>query len=121
QLDGLDAEGRITPHGRRMAELGTHPRLAHLLLRGQAAGMAEAAARLAALLEERDPLRAEPGSGDADIQLRLDLLAGHDIPPTVQGMRVDQGSVHRMRQEARAWLQQLRALPKPNSPVGLST
>ena len=121
QLDAVDDQGRITPHGRQMAELGTHPRLAHLLIRGHAAGMGDSAARLAALLEDRDPLRAEQGAGDVDIQLRLDLLAGRDTPPLVHGMRVDQGAIHRMRQEARAFQQQLRALPKPVGSSPLST
>lgn len=109
QLDAIDEAGRITPHGRELATLGTHPRLGHLLLRGRAAGSLDAAARLTALLEDRDPLRAEQGAGDADLQLRLDLLAGRDTPPVYHGMRVDQASVQRMRQEARLWQQQLRS------------
>jgi ATP-dependent helicase HrpB len=107
QLDAVDAQGRLTPHGRRMADLGTHPRLAHLLVRAQAAGAGAAAARLTALLEDRDPLRPEQGQGDADLQLRLDLLAARETPPLYHGMRVDQGAVQRMRQDARAWQQQL--------------
>ena len=31
-LDALDTQGRITPIGRRMARLGTHPRLARMML-----------------------------------------------------------------------------------------
>jgi ATP-dependent helicase HrpB len=121
QLEAIDGDGRITPHGRQMADLGTHPRLAHLLLRGHAAGADDSAARLTALLEDRDPLRPGQGSGDADIQLRLDLLAGRETPALVHGMPVDQGSVHRMRQEARAWQQRLRALPKAPGLRPLST
>ena len=34
RLDAVDAVGRITARGRRMAELGTHPRLARALLDG---------------------------------------------------------------------------------------
>ena len=57
QLGALDAQAAITPMGRRMLGLGTHPRLAAMLLaapdpRGQAL-----AADLAALVEARDPLR----------------------------------------------------------------
>lgn len=115
QLDAIDAAGRITAHGRQLSTLGTHPRLGHLLLRGQAAGSGDAAVRLAALLEDRDPLRAEQGPGDADIQLRLDLLAGRDTPPLYHGMRVDQASIQRMRQEARSWMQQLRDQPRGSS------
>jgi ATP-dependent helicase HrpB len=53
-LGALDASGKITNRGRRMAALPLHPRLARMLDRG---GSARARGRrdLAALLEERDP------------------------------------------------------------------
>jgi ATP-dependent helicase HrpB len=63
---------RLTAHGERMAQLPTHPRLAHLLLTGAAQGLLPLAADLAALLSERDPL---PDS-DADLGRRLDWLHG---------------------------------------------
>ena len=43
-----------SPHG----ALGTHPRLAHMIDRGAALGLGELACEIAALLGERDPLRA---------------------------------------------------------------
>ncbi|MGQ0813259.1 MAG: ATP-dependent helicase HrpB [Gemmatimonadota bacterium] len=46
-------EFSITDHGRRMAELPVHPRLAHMLLRAQQLGHAALACELAALLGER--------------------------------------------------------------------
>ncbi|AHM60103.1 ATP-dependent helicase HrpB [Flammeovirgaceae bacterium 311] len=70
QLDALQ-EGRITEKGRKMLQLPTHPRLAHLLLEGEAAGVAALAADVAALLEERDPLQKEAG---ADLSLRVEAL-----------------------------------------------
>jgi ATP-dependent helicase HrpB len=74
-LDALDAEGRITTTGQRMARLGTHPRLARMMVAVENEGEAALAADLAALLEERDPLRGrEP---PADITLRLDALHGY--------------------------------------------
>ncbi len=78
QLDGLDERGFLTPHGRAMARLGVHPRLAHMLLRGRDANLLPLATALAVLLEERDPLsREEDGS---DLLRRLDWLraAGED-------------------------------------------
>ena len=39
-LGATDDAGRITPHGRAMARLGTHPRLGHLLLRAAESGAA---------------------------------------------------------------------------------
>jgi len=58
--------GRITDHGRAMAALPLHPRLAHMLL---CAG--SGAAPLAALIADRDPLIGAP----ADMSLRLKALA----------------------------------------------
>jgi len=91
-LDALDAAGRITAIGRRMAGLGTHPRLARLLVEAATPPERALAADLAALLEERDPLRGrEP---PADIQARLDLLAGGDDPAA------DRATLHRIRRNA---------------------
>ena len=66
-LEGLGAleGGRITAHGRAMADLPVHPRLAHMLL---VAG--SGAAMLAALVSDRDPVRGAP----PDLNLRLQAL-----------------------------------------------
>lgn len=74
ELDALDAQARITEHGKRLAKLPVHPRLAHMILRGRETGAGVTACRLAALLEERDILRARPGQPAADIRLRLEAL-----------------------------------------------
>jgi ATP-dependent helicase HrpB len=73
-LGALDADGRVTAHGRAMAELPLHPRLAHMLLMAAAEGQGPPAALLAATLSERDFLRLPPGQGDSDLQLRVDAL-----------------------------------------------
>ena len=62
---------QLTAEGQAMAELPTHPRLAHMLLRGQTLGVAALAADVAALLAERDILR----DVGADLSLRLQQLA----------------------------------------------
>ncbi len=85
-LGALDAQNRITAHGRQIARLPLHPRLAHMLARA-----GRAAATLAALLAERDPLRGAP----ADLTLRLDAIANP------QGSDAHRGTVERIRQEAR--------------------
>ncbi len=56
-LGALDDTGTISEAGRRMAQLGAHPRLAAMLLAASSDAEAALAAVLAALLEERDPLR----------------------------------------------------------------
>ena len=71
ELLGAITAGRVTAHGRLMHALGTHPRLAHLLLEGARLSFAGLACDLAALLEERDPL---PRDAGADATLRLELL-----------------------------------------------
>ena len=57
RLDALDAQDRITARGRQMLALGTHPRLAALLLATDVPAQRALACDLASLLEARDPLR----------------------------------------------------------------
>jgi len=92
QLGAIDDQGRLTAHGRAMHALGVHPRLAHMLLCGQALGWQATASALAALLGERDP---SPGLG-SDISLRLRQL------PRAQG-----GNWRQLREQARALRQHL--------------
>ncbi len=89
---GALADGRITPHGRALAALPLHPRLAHMLV---LAG--PEAAPLAALLAERDPLK---GAG-ADLALRIAALSDPKGFEQAQGHVVNRGVVDRVRQEAR--------------------
>ena len=91
-LDALDEEGRITETGRRMARMGTHPRLARMMLAAEGNAEKALAAELAALLEERDPLRGR--EAPTNIGLRLDLLAGADHAAA------DRGAVQRIRRAA---------------------
>ncbi len=57
RLEALDPGAAITPRGRRMLRLGTHPRLAAMLLAAAEPANVALACDLAALLEARDPLR----------------------------------------------------------------
>ena len=72
ELEALDAAGAITAHGRRMAQLPLHPRLAHMVLRGRERGLGGLACALAALLSERDILRGR--ERDLDLRHRVELL-----------------------------------------------
>ncbi|MBF7730953.1 ATP-dependent helicase HrpB [Pseudomonas sp. N040] len=98
RLGALDERGALSTHGQAMAELPTHPRLAHLLLRAQALGLTALACDLAALLGERDMLR---GAG-ADLHRRLSLLTGEQ-----RVERASQGALQRARQLARQFRQLL--------------
>ena len=104
-LGALDASGRITSHGGQMSRLSVHPRLAHMLLRGFDLGCLPLAADLAALLSERDLLRAAGGSRDADIRSRLDLIRGDGF---AQG--VDRVGLQRARRNGKDLVQQVRAV-----------
>ncbi|MCK5501816.1 MAG: ATP-dependent helicase HrpB, partial [Tritonibacter mobilis] len=64
-LGALDGQMRITDHGRALARLPLHPRLAHML-----AVAGPESATLAALMADRDPLRGAP----VDLALRLEAL-----------------------------------------------
>nr|WP_269670053.1 ATP-dependent helicase HrpB [Pseudomonas putida] len=89
----------LSDHGQAMAELPTHPRIAHLLLRGQDLGLAAMACDVAALLGERDIQR----GGGADLHSRLALVSGES-----KASRGGQGGVQRARQLARQYRGLLR-------------
>ncbi|WP_095163170.1 ATP-dependent helicase HrpB [Pseudomonas sp. Irchel 3F5] len=94
-----DSQDSLSPHGQAMAELPAHPRIAHLLLRGQDLGLADMACDVAALLAERDILR----GGGADLHSRLALLSGE-----TRAAKGGQGGVQRARQLARQYRGYLR-------------
>jgi len=102
RLGALNDSGALNAHGQAMAELPAHPRIAHLLLRGQALGLGSLACDVAALLGERDILR---GAG-ADLHERTALLAGESA-----GNRASRGAVQRVKQLARQFRGYLRGKP----------
>lgn len=76
-LGALDAQQRLTGLGRRMLDLGTHPRLAAMLLAARNPEETAIACDLLALIEARDPLRAYRGD---DWQSRWQALAEFRAP-----------------------------------------
>ncbi len=85
ELGALDGAGAITTRGRSLTRLPLHPRLGRLLFEAHAKGFVAEGAMVAALLAERDPLRAASGrshrasdrpTGPSDILLRYDLVTG---------------------------------------------
>ncbi len=101
RLGAFKAGGQdsLSEHGQAMAELPAHPRIAHLLLRGQDLGLANMACDVAALLGERDIMR----GGGADLHSRLTLLSGE-----TRASKGGQGGVQRARQLARQYRGYLR-------------
>ena len=74
RLEALDTEGRITAMGRAMVKVPLHPRLAHMVVKGNELGSGEAAAELAAFISERDGLGRDAG---CDIASRLAATRGN--------------------------------------------
>jgi ATP-dependent helicase HrpB len=99
RLGAVDGRGVITEHGRQMAELPMHPRLAHMVLKGKKIGAGALACEVAALLGERDILRGV--RDDADLYSRVRALRNGS------GDNVDRGAVKRLQQVARQWQAQL--------------
>ncbi|MBB96191.1 MAG: ATP-dependent helicase HrpB [Rhodobacteraceae bacterium] len=91
-LGALDDDGRITPHGRALARLPLHPRMGHML---RLAG--PSAAPLAALLEDRDPLRGAP----VDLALRLEALRNPTRTARERNLQVNRPTLDRISGEAR--------------------
>jgi ATP-dependent helicase HrpB len=106
QLEAIDSAGRITAHGRSLAKLGMHPRLAHMRVRAQELGAERLACDLAAILSERDMLRAAPDARDADLRLRVAVLRGdqRDLPA---GVSVDARARSQAQRTADHWQRDL--------------
>ncbi len=115
RLEALDDAGRATALGRQMVALGTHPRLAHLLLRAREFGLVELGSTLAALLGERDVLRGPPALRDPDLRLRAELVQRESsaLPP---GLELDRGALQQARRSADLLRRRLtRGPPLPTS------
>jgi ATP-dependent helicase HrpB len=100
-LGAIDAAGRAPTEGRAMARLGLHPRLAHMIAEGRRRGEGALACDIAALLSARDLAKAQPGGRDADLRLRLELMAGEGSEEF--GLVVDRNLLRQARQQARDW------------------
>lgn len=101
ELGAVDAQQRITPHGRELTRLPTSPRRGHMLLVARKNNLAGIAAWTAALLEERDA-----GAGSADLVIGLEaVLAG----------RADASLIRRVREAAAQMLRVLGEEPVPAS------
>jgi len=107
EMGAVDETGAITRHGGAMNRLSMHPRLAHMVLKAGELGLRGLACDLAALLSERDVLKAERGCRDADIRLRIDALRGGDRLDPRHGLVVDRGALARVRASAKDWRRRL--------------
>ena len=109
-LDALDPAGRITDHGRKIAQLATHPRLAHMIASG-----GEDAPLLAAVLSERDILRGAP----SDLGLRLMAVKDPKGFALRHDFHVNVPTIRRIKEDAKR-LRQKDAQNRPNAPAMLA-
>ena len=99
-LRAIDDRGGITAHGREMAKLPMHPRLAHMVIEGEKSGWADTACNVAAVLTDRDIARRDgPDPLPADLSLRISALKGE---PTT--LPLDRNALDRTRALAKQWL-----------------
>ncbi|HEX5162111.1 MAG TPA: ATP-dependent helicase HrpB, partial [Steroidobacteraceae bacterium] len=101
RLGALDVAGKVTKHGRTMQAFPAHPRLAHMMIKAAELGQAQLAAELAAILSDRDLLRAGGAQArDTDLRTRLDALRG-------RGANLDRGALERVQRAQRSFLKLL--------------
>ncbi|WP_345974941.1 ATP-dependent helicase HrpB [Sulfurimonas sp. HSL3-7] len=96
----------ITPHGRKILELGTHPRLAHMILKGSELGYGETGCLIAALLSEKEIFTGS-ARHSADLSLRVNALQERH-----SGSHIDQGAFRRVLETASALRKKLNSSGK---------
>ncbi len=116
QLQAIDAEGRITQLGQRMASLATHPRLAHMILSVQTPQNRSEAVDIAVLLAEKDLLTPSVGlPKPVDIEVRLQHLSDWRNAKPGAGARlgIDESVCRRIQRAAKQLGRRLSgSLPK---------
>ena len=120
-LEAVDATGRPTAHGKRLLELGVHPRLGNAMLRAPGA-LSGVACDVAAMLDARDPLRGDARRSDA---LLTRMTALHALRTgRLSRQQADLGALQRIDQAAQMWRRRLKAteiasLPPAADEIGL--
>ena len=85
-LGALDDKGKITEHGRSLADLPLHPRLAHMIVQGTHMGVGALACDLAAMLSEPDFLKGSATQGQIDLRIRMEEYYHHTKRNMASGM-----------------------------------
>jgi len=122
QLGALDADNRITAHGKAMAQWGAHPRLAHMMLRAKTIGAGVLACEVAAILTEREVLRSS-AARESDLHYRIEVLRDQAINNNFQKNQnqnnqpqnnqmaqydIDRAAVRQAQVAAKQWQRQLQ-------------
>jgi len=119
-LEALDAGGKITAHGRRMAELPLHPRLAHMVLSAMDVKKGQTACDMAAILSERDPIHFAGRWRDVDLKLRLEAIGAYRErkPFRVHDGSVDPAAVRRILKVSAVLQRRLGVKGRPGERIG---
>ena len=112
QLDAVEG-GAITLRGREMLKLPAHPRIAHMMLVAKELGASvlSLSTDVAALLEERDPLR----DAGADLSLRVDEVRKYRAGERVLA---DRHVLERIEATAASWRKLLGVKPTEGMTTG---
>ncbi|GFE88075.1 ATP-dependent helicase HrpB [Steroidobacter agaridevorans] len=115
-LDAIAADGRVTEHGRALARMSTHPRLAHMIVRGTEMGLRTTSLQIAAVLGERDLLRTQGQDRNVDLRFRVEALRGERSLPA--GVSIDQGAKQRALRSIDLLARQLEQPRHDNTKLG---
>lgn len=117
-LGALDEKLTITPLGRQLAAFPLHPRLALMLVRGREQGLCHLACRLAAILNNRDPLKGARQSCDIEERLQLLLISERDGASAVRSKDGDPEACQLILREAAQYQNLLGDSRAEASPAG---
>ncbi len=109
-LGALNPTNGVTEHGRKMAHLPLHPRLAHMVLQGIKKQFGALACDLAAVLSERDLLK---GTGHQD---QADLRSSMEAYYQYRQDRTGPQLVQRISQASQLWQKKLGIAPDSVNP-----
>lgn len=109
-IGAIKPDGAPTPRGRAIVELGTHPRLGIVCLEGSTPALAQIAAAVVAVLEERPHLRSKHRG--IDVEPYISALI-EKTAPSSRGRPLDQIYSR--------WLRRIESLGSTNRPISLSS
>lgn len=109
-LQRSNSGARLTSHGESMAAFPAHPRIAHMMLRGAALGLAQEACALAAALEETG----RPAFLGSDVARWVDVLLHEERADRDKGLTA---WAQRARQQIRQYRDCLPAASKSGAAV----
>jgi ATP-dependent helicase HrpB len=108
-LGALSIEGHVTEHGRKMADLPLHPRLAHMVLQGIRRQLGTLGCDLAAVLSERDLLKGSAAQDQTDLRSKMEEYYRQTHGGTGSGV------IQRISQASQGWQKMLGITAQPGN------